>query len=147
MHCLYLVPKSQSSAGSSSSYRPSLHSIHTCRKILPRDCLALLFQESLGVGLDFGGSRSKDGAVDRGRTIKCLVKHFWHLEFVLMAPGKMECEGKLAEECVHRGKQSKTKIRTIAVYIKQLRRKQPRLENAFKAPLMFQYAWSICPLR
>lgn len=112
-----------------------------------RDCLALLFQESLGVGLDFGGSRSKAGAVDRGQTIKCLVKHFWHLEFVLMAPGKMECEGKLAEECMHREKQSKTKIRTIAAYIKQLRRKQPGLEKVFKVPLMFQYAWSICSLR
>lgn len=112
-----------------------------------RDCLALLFHESLSVGLDFGGSRSKAGAVDRGRIIKCLVKHFWHLEFVLMAPGKMECEGKLAEERVHREKQSKTKIRMIAAYIKQLRRKQPRLEKVFKAPLMFQYAWSICPLR
>lgn len=112
-----------------------------------RDCLALLFHESLGIGPDFGGSWSKAGAVDRGRIIKCLVKHFRHLELVLMALGKMECEGKLAKERVLREKQSEAKIRTIAAYIKQLRRKQPRLQKIFKAPLMFQYAWSICPLR
>lgn len=112
-----------------------------------RDCLALLSHESLGVGLDFEGSRSKAGAVDSGWIIKCLVKHFWHLEVVLMALGKTECEGKLAEERVHREKQSKTKKRTIAAYIKQRRRKQPRLQKIFKAPLLFQYAWSICPLR
>lgn len=44
-----------------------------------------------------GEGRSMTGAVDRGRVIKCLVKHFWHLEVVLMALGKMECEGKLAK--------------------------------------------------
>lgn len=112
-----------------------------------RDCLALFFHESLGVGPDFGRSRSKAGAVDRGWIIKCLIKHFWHLELVLMALGKTECEVKLAKERVHRKKQLKTKIRTIAASIKQLRRKQPRLQKIFKAPLMFQYAWSICPLR
>lgn len=93
------------------------------------------------------GEVGKAGAVDRGRIIKCLVKHFWHLELVLMALGKTECEGKWAKERMHREKQSEAKIRTIAAYIKQLRRKQPRLPTIFKAPLMFQYAWSICPFR
>lgn len=44
-----------------------------------------------------GEGRTKAGHVDRGQIIKCLVKQFQSLELVLMAVGKMECEGKLAE--------------------------------------------------
>lgn len=57
----------------------------------------LLLFERLGEG---GGDRrrwKKAEGVDRGQIIKCLIKQSQSLEWVLMAVGKMECEGKLAK--------------------------------------------------
>lgn len=47
-----------------------------------------------------GEGKNKAGDIDRGQIIEHCVKEFQSLQVVLMAVGKMECEGKLAQQLI-----------------------------------------------
>lgn len=85
-----------------------------------------------------GEGRSKAGAVDRGQIIKYLVKQLWHLEVLLMAPGKMKCEGSWQSSvCRERNNRRLAKIRKIELTLNNSGERSLGCRGYLRLPLGF----------